>query len=343
MSTDTAREKCKAERASSSLPCLGDRRLSRSRTASVRLVPFFTTTVVDIGGLLRARLAGMTGGADRLGTVELGEFRLLAVLGVGAFGTVYLADQLGTGRRAVVKIAHAHLMQGSLRRHILGRHEAEVRAASRVRHPSLVEFYAAGRTSDGLPAMATEYVEGRTLGASLSASPSRAVLESVFRQLGEGVLALHQHGVVHRDLSPDNVMLETHGVDDVRVKIIDFGVAKLDSAISSDAHPLGTPRYMAPEQMRGEVGTAADVYSMGALLFFALAGREFLADLATPGELFVRVSMLSAPEGPRSVRSTVPPAEDQLVRDMLSGDPLERPSAGAFLERWNAICRSSWT
>ena len=275
-------------------------------------------------------------GIGRLGRVELGGFRLLQVLGEGSFGTAYLADQLGTDRRAVVKIAHPTLMDGEIGGIVRGRFEAEVRAVSRLQHPSLVTLYAAGTTSDGLPALATEYVPGRTLAALIRAGVDRRTVQTIFHHVGAGLVALHERGIVHRDLSPDKVMVAESPAG-VVAKIIDLGVAKIEERGWTGPNPIGTPRYMAPEQINGAAEQASDLYALGALLYFALTGREYLHDVGGPVDVLLRSIALESALSPRHLNPAISQAEDDLVRALLAPAPHARPSAAEFVERWAAL------
>ncbi len=272
-------------------------------------------------------------GIGRLGSVELGGFRLLHVLGEGSFGTAYLADQLGTDRKAVVKIAHPMLMDGEIGAIVRGRFEAEVRAVSRLQHPSLVTLYAAGTTSDGLPALATEYVPGRTLAEVIRAGIDRRTTQTVFLQVGRGLVALHERGIVHRDLSPDNVIV-AEAPAGVTAKIIDLGVAKIDERGWTGPNPIGTPRYMAPEQINGAAEQASDLYALGALLYFAMTGREYLHDVGGPVDVLLRAIALESALSPRQLNPAISQSEDDLVRALLAPEPRTRPSAAEFVQRW---------
>ncbi|MBK6520679.1 MAG: protein kinase [Polyangiaceae bacterium] len=272
----------------------------------------------------------------RVGKVELGGFRLRGVIGQGAFGTAYLADQLGTDRHAVVKIAHPHLMDGEVGRIVRKRFEAEIRAVSRVHHPALVLLYTAGMSSDGLPALATEFVPGRNLGVLLREGMSRLAIQACFTQVAQGIAALHQGGIVHRDLSPENIIV-SDGPDGVVAKIIDFGVAKLEERGPTGPNPIGTPRYIAPEQIRGAAEPASDLYALGALLFFALTGEEYLHDVSGPVDVLLRASALQMAHSPRALNPAISTQEDHLVCALLSPRAEERPSAAEFLARWARI------
>src|SRR5262249_6374531 len=155
----------------------------------------------------------------------------------------------------------------------LARFLAEADAIARLQHPHIVQIYEVGE-HDGLPFLSLEYVGGGSLaqklgGAPLPFRPAAALVQAVARAVHHA----HEHGVVHRDLKPDNVLLTADGTP----KVTDFGLAKLErSELTVTGAVLGTPSYMAPEQAVGDnpaVGPAADVYALGAILYEALTGR----------------------------------------------------------------------
>jgi len=210
----------------------------------------------------------------------LGSFRLLRVLGQGSFATAFLAEQIGTDRKAVVKIAHEHLIRSDQGKIVRERFASEVRAATRVTHPNLVTIYTAGETDEGLPALAMEYLEGETLGQRLRRGERLTIDELCrgFSQLGSALECVHASRVIHRDVSPENVFL-TRGHDGFAFKLLDFGIARLQDITSGNHSALGTPFYVAIEQLRGEPTNASDVYSVGALLWWCLTGEELFAHI----------------------------------------------------------------
>ncbi len=272
----------------------------------------------------------------RVGRIELGGFRLRSILGEGSFGVAYLADQLGTDRQAVVKIAHPHLLEGPTGGLIRSRFEAEVRAASRVRHCSLVLLFTAGTTSDGLPALATEYLPGRPLEAFLEEGLNRGEVQTCFAQIASGLAALHEAGIVHRDLSPRNVIV-SRSPSGLVAKSIDSGVAKLLNRAASGTHAIGTPRYIAPAQIRGAAEPASDLYALGALLFYAFSGREYLDHIESATELLLHVSKLEVAPSLRDAAPNVSDDEDALVRSLLAPSPGARPTAAQFLMKWEQL------
>lgn len=277
---------------------------------------------------------------ERLGDVELGCFRLKRVIGRGSYGTTYLADQLGFDRDAVVKIAHPELFQSREADLMRRRFAEELQTASRVQHPNLVTLYTAGVTRDQVPAMAMEFIPGQTLeeaiqGCSHGLPPE--VIGSVFRQLGDAVAALHAGGVIHRDLSPRNVMLTPQRGKAPKLTVLDFGVAKLRGRPHETLGPIGTPRYMAPEQAIGRSGPASDVFAVGAMLWWALSGVEYRASALNMDDVHREVLMSEAPRDLRKIAPHVPAPIADLLSLLLAPDDRERISAPEFLDRWKTL------
>lgn len=277
--------------------------------------------------------------APQLGDILLGSFQIRSELGSGGCATAYLADQLGTDRYAVVKVPHAHLLASRDGDEIRRRFEAEARAATRVIHPNLVTVYAVGLTPEGLPVIAMEFVEGEPLVQRLerSAPLPRAELGALGQQLGEALLALHAAGIVHRDLSPSNVIICDHA-DELSVKILDFGVAKRLDMPSQTLGPLGTPGYLAPEQLRGRVTPRSDVYSLGAILWWALTGHERPDDFHD-GSLLAQINSMSGPN-PLELRPEASRALAEVVSHALIPDEGSRPTCVEFLRQWRAALGS---
>jgi serine/threonine protein kinase len=249
------------------------------------------------------------------------------VLGEGAFGAAYLAEQLGTDRLAVVKIAHGE--GGRVAPHMRQRFAAEVRAATRIRHPGLCTVYTFGETTDRLPAIAMEYIDGETLRSRLVRLQRRPMplreLVDCFVQLATVLELVHGHQIVHRDVTPNNVMLTMDHDGKLVVKLVDFGIARL-SERSSGEYVAGTPGYAAPEQFSGTATSASDVFSFGALLWWAATGRELLEDIHEPEKLFHAVQNLEQSPDPKDVLPDILPALDRLVRSLLEPVASFRPS-----------------
>ena len=274
----------------------------------------------------------MTTTESLIGDVVLGSFKLKHVLGQGSFATCYLAEQLGTDRVAVVKITHAHLIHGPFGEQIRMRFAAEVRAATRVSHPNLATIYITGETQNGLPIIAMEYVNGSRLDDFLDheAPLNSARLSSVFRPVIEVLAELHDAGIIHRDVSPGNIMV----TEERKPVLLDFGIAKLDFEYNKGLTmgPIGTPLYMAPEQGIGKATAKSDIFSLGAIIWWALTGRE---RQETPLRLAGQQAGKD-PLDPRELNPNISPQLADLVQQLLDPNPAKRPSAKKLLAVWDS-------
>jgi serine/threonine-protein kinase len=219
-----------------------------------------------------------------IGELVNGKYRVVRLLGDGGMGSVYEARHEALGARVALKSLHPELARGA----IADRFLQEARAAARIQNPHVVRVTDVDKSENGLPFMVLEYVEGRTLQSlyedlyNQGRRLSYAEALDFAMQLFEGVEAAHEGGVVHRDLKPDNVMITAGPRGTPLLKLLDFGVAKLDEPAGSRpslTRPgviLGTPQYMAPEQVytAGAVDARADVFALGVILFEMLAGRR---------------------------------------------------------------------
>jgi hypothetical protein len=210
----------------------------------------------------------------------VGNYRLERELGRGGMGAVYAGVHKLVGRRAAVKVLLPDL---SAKQELVERFFNEARAAGAVKHPSIVDIYDFGYAADGSAYIVMELLEGETLAARLKAHGPLAIPTAVAlaRQVANALSAAHAVGIVHRDLKPDNVFLvrDPEVVGGERVKLLDFGIAKLATDTAGPARTvtgaiLGTPHYMSPEQCEGsrEVDGRTDLYSLGCMLFQMLTG-----------------------------------------------------------------------
>jgi hypothetical protein len=248
----------------------------------------------------------------------LGRYRPLRPLGTGGSGSVWLARDEEAGREVALKVVPREGKAGS-------RAEREVEAATRLRHPRCLRALALAR-DEGHVYVAYPYVAGSTLREALrgGALDDRRAVEAA-GQILEALAHAHAKGVVHRDVKPANVMLEQG--DDVSVRLLDFGLAQIDHAdtLTAAGDVPGTLAYIAPERLRGEEATgAADVWSVGVLLWEALAGRHpFWA--VSPLETARRVEGGAQPLA--DLRPDQPRELCRVVDRMLALDPRKRPTA----------------
>jgi serine/threonine protein kinase len=273
-----------------------------------------------------------------LGRVLCGRYEIRRVLGSGGMGRVYEGRQKALDRSVAIKCIHPHLLASE---HVVVRFMEEARVASSLVHPNIVKIYDFGRTdpSDGSRLfIVMELLSGVDLGtliserAPLPLARTYSILRQVLSALGEA----HARGVTHRDAKPDNVILEPTLGGGERVKVIDFGIAKVHGArgVTGVGHFVGTPQYMAPEQIRGEkVEVSADLYAIGVTLFQMLTGRlPFYGDSVTK----ILEQQLFAPRpDPRDVfpSAEYSPLLSEVCRRALHVNPEERyETADAFAE-----------
>lgn len=249
---------------------------------------------------------------------QVGSWRLVRVIGQGAMGTVYRAEHVTLGRVAALKVMHEHRLR---RPRDVFRFVREARAASRIDHPCAVTVYDFGATPDDRPYLVMELVDAPTLRSLVNlgpVEPTRAL--RIAEQLTASLEVAHAMSVVHRDVKPENVFL----LGDSNVKLTDFGCAKVVDAPDEtrDQFMVGTPIYMAPEQVQcQDVDARADLYAVGCVLFELLTGRPpFEAhDAATVLARHLQAPIPTLPEPPFPM-----PGLQALVRRALAKAPRDR-------------------
>jgi serine/threonine-protein kinase len=261
----------------------------------------------------------------------IGNFQLLRTLGEGGMGVVYEAEHMTMHRRAAIKVLRPELVGDG---QAIRRFFNEARATNEIRHPGIVQIYDCGTREDGSPWLIMELLEGETLGrriARTGAMPAAAVI-ALGAQTASVLEAAHRAGIIHRDLKPDNLFVVSSAETEPgeRVKVLDFGIAKLTSSASAKSmHTqtgmlMGTPLYMSPEQCRGtgQVDARSDVYSFGLILYQMLSGElPFMSE--GMGELFDMQMNRPPPPLERKVPG-VNPALAVAIEKMLRKDPAER-------------------
>ena len=252
---------------------------------------------------------------------SIGRYRVEGLLGTGAMGEVYRAYDPIIDRPVAIKVVRTDLAAGSGSEQWLQRFRREARAAGRRFHPNIVAILDFGE-DDGMPFLAMEYVDGRSLDAILKTSgpldPARSV--AVITQVLSALGFAHQNGIVHRDVKPSNIMVLNSGA----VKVADFGIARIDaSEFTIVGDLLGTPAYMAPEQFAGApVDKRTDLFAAGVILFEMLTGVKPFR-----GKSITEIISFMETRGPEDIRALNPAVPDSLKRVItkaLAFDPARR-------------------
>ncbi|WP_437306564.1 serine/threonine-protein kinase [Sorangium sp. So ce388] len=276
-------------------------------------------------------------------TVIAARYRIVRRLGAGAMGAVYEAVDLQTARRRALKVMHPHTVE---RDDLRERFKLEARVAGQVDSPALVDVLDAGvDDATGTPFLVMELLRGETLSQRLARVGRRAP-EEVLTYLGQSAPAIdkmHRLGIVHRDLKPSNLFLEQREDGAPRLKILDFGVAKVlhEGATRGSTGAAGTPIYMAPEQFQsGRITSVADIYALGMIAFTLLTGRPYWEEEVGMGDSPVAFALIAlhGPKEPACARAarvgvTLPPAFDAWFARATALAPDQRfPTAGATVE-----------
>ena len=271
----------------------------------------------------QAEAVGKGAGEDLI----LGNYRLLSLIGQGGMGMVYRAEHLQLRRQVALKVM-IRAMEGNPR--LLHRFYAEARAVARLQHPNIVTCLDAGRVARSGPSGGTrdffvmEFIPGQDLYNLISEkgplTPHRCC--DLFRQVAEALSEAHRYGLVHRDLKPANILI----TPDWQAKVLDFGLARLPQRnVTEPGTLLGTVGYMAPEQARDPSGVdaRADLWSLGATLYWALTGREPYPETGNPVQDLHR-RFTTSPTPVRQLRPEVPSELCDLVNRLMEPDPENR-------------------
>lgn len=262
-----------------------------------------------------------------VGTVIADRYRVEKKLGQGGMGAVYLAEHTLIKKKVAIKCLHAGLASNA---DVVRRFHNEAVAATAIGHPNIVDVTDMGRFDDGTFFMALEYLTGRDWQDDLDATGAQPLekVAHIGMQICDALDAAAAKGIVHRDLKPENIFLiERHG-DPYFVKVLDFGISKFHDGIGGSTRTgelMGTPYYMAPEQVRGErnVTHVADIYALGVIFHQALTGRVPFDGNTLP-ELILKIAQDPAPRLTERLEN-VPAAISDLVYSMLEKDPNRRP------------------
>ncbi|HEX4420888.1 MAG TPA: protein kinase [Kofleriaceae bacterium] len=263
---------------------------------------------------------------------SLGNYQLVSKIGEGGMGAVYLAQHKTLRRRAAVKILREELSSNT---EIVARFHNEARIATAVHHPGIIEVYDVGMLDDRHAYIVMEFLDGESLGSRIANGRCTVSMTlAILRAIARALQAAHELGIVHRDLKPENVFLvpDAELPSGERVKLLDFGIAKLSPLIGETRQThtgvvMGTPTYMAPEQCRGagSVDHRADLYSLGCIAYEMLCDAPpFLAEGA--GEVIAR-HLYFEPTPPCVHRPELQPEIEALVLQLLRKDPRARPGS----------------
>jgi len=257
------------------------------------------------------------------GTVIADKYELEGLLGEGGMGAVYQATNLAIGRRVAIKILNAAVAD---REDVRRRFELEARAAAVISHPGIVDVLDMGHSEEGEPFIVMEHLEGATLRSLVKETKGLTPGQSigVMLQVLDALSAAHKAGVVHRDVKPANIFV---CIRPQTVKLLDFGVSRFggSSGLTHTGTAVGTPRYMAPEQVLGEsdLGPEADLYSVGSCLYSLLSGKP---PHGTGADMAVLARILHDTPAPlESVTKNLPPELCALVDSLLLKDRKLRP------------------
>ncbi len=263
---------------------------------------------------------------ELIGQVLNGRYLIQNEIKRGGMGVVYLAlDQQLHSRPVVMKVLLEEAFQSE---YVVQKFRQEVEALSRIDHPGIVGIIDAGELPNGKPFIIMQYVEGVTLRSAIS--PEGMNLEragELLKQIGRALAAAHNRGILHRDLKPDNIMLQDLGHGEEQVKIIDFGIAKVKDSVVAPSTSLnlspGTVAYMAPEQLNGRpITVATDIYALGAITYEMVTGRkpfnpETGFELLQMQQSGVRVK-------PADLRPSLPLKAQAVILKALSFAPVDR-------------------
>jgi serine/threonine-protein kinase len=280
------------------------------------------------------QLAAAQTATARIGQVVGDRYQLLRLLGTGGMGTVYEARHVRMERRFAVKFLHADLAKKA---EVLARFEREALAAGTLDTEHVVEITDFGVAEEGAPYLVMEYLSGEDLAQLLAREGSLAVPRAIKIALDvcRGLAVAHAAGIVHRDLKPANLFLARRADGSIVTKILDFGIAKLRSptqgSVTLTGATLGTPYYMAPEQVRDtkEVDQRVDLYALGVVLYELLSGHK-----PHPGEGYhaIVAHLLTEPPAPLdSLCDGLSPELVRVVHRTMAKNPADRPQTAAEL------------
>ncbi|HSK04294.1 MAG TPA: serine/threonine-protein kinase, partial [Kofleriaceae bacterium] len=274
------------------------------------------------------------GSLERLaGQVLASRYRVGERLGAGAMGTVFCAEHVKVGRKLAIKVLHPRMLENAKYRR---RFDREAELAGRMHHPNVAGVIDVGITPEGLRYLVMEYADGPTLAELIADGPMAASrVQDLARQLCDGLHHAHEHGLVHRDFKPDNVIVERDACGEETPRILDFGIAIAIGDLSSgererlttEGMVLGTPHYMAPEHAAGQaIDHRIDLFALGVICYEMLTGK---LPFAGTGVEVARayLSRSIPPMQQRAPEVDVDPLLEAFTRALLARSRDERPAS----------------
>jgi hypothetical protein len=253
------------------------------------------------------------------GTTLADRYRIVSLLGKGGMGEVFRAEDMKLNQTVALKFLPVTMHDDPAARE---RFYQEVRLAREISHANVCRVFDVGEM-DGRLFLTMEYVDGEDLSSLLrriGQFPQAKGLD-IARQMCAGLAAAHDHGVLHRDLKPGNIMLDGRG----RVRITDFGLAALSENLGGEEVSAGTPAYMAPEQLAGiEVTQRSDIYSLGLVMYEIFTGKK-MYEASSMGEL-LRLRETSSPSSISAIVKDIDPLTERVIQRCLERDPAKRPA-----------------
>ncbi len=270
----------------------------------------------------------------KAGDVIADRYRVVRLLGRGGSGKVYLAEHVELGRPYAIKFLGGERASSLL---VVERFSREARLLASLEHPAIASVFDMGRYLDKSPFIVLDYVDGRTLRSILRDDklPSLRQTLAIMQQLCGAIEYAHDRGVVHRDIKPENVMLCSSAEEDLRVRVLDFGIARPliadEPRLTPTGAQLGTPHYMAPEQAKGDrdAGPLADIYSLGVIFYELLSGSR-----PHPGDNYYAITFHLLTQRPIPLQETAPDCPSdvrEVVEKCLRREPSQRFETAAAL------------
>jgi serine/threonine protein kinase len=280
---------------------------------------------------------------------SIGNYRIQRLIGEGGMGKVYLAEHPGIGRQAAVKVLTPSDASDP---QIVSRFITEARAANSIRHPNIVDIYDSGVLDGGTPYIVMEFLDGETLKDTLARGPlPLADAIDWGCQIAEALVAAHAADIVHRDLKPENLFLvaDPRRLGKKQVKVLDFGIAKLQRRTLNQVHKtrtgalMGTPLYMSPEQCMSQkdIDSRTDIYSLGVILYEMAAGRRPFDNEGVYALISMHIN--EPPVSPATYRPDLPHDLEGIIMQALAKAPAARQESMATLHSQLELTRGNCT